>query len=53
MASGVGGSRPPIIDTEGDGVVLLTVVDDSVPVAYGVRAEKSRTQPEGPPTDVS
>lgn len=53
MASGVGGSRTLVIDIDEDSVVTPTVIDDSIPVANGMKVEESGTQPEGPSADVA
>lgn len=52
MASGVEGSRPPIIDIKGDSVVPPIFVVDVVLVADGTRAEESRTQSESPRAEI-
>lgn len=51
MASGGGGSRPPVVDTEVKGIVPKPIIVDSVQ-DDGMIANDSGNQPEGPPDDV-
>lgn len=43
MAIGEGGSRPIIIDVDGDGFMTLTTIDDSVPMIDKTIIEESET----------